>query len=130
MKRKPDKGEMISALVAGALIAVAVFALGMSRENGVLRSVCDGFFVSGGLLLGVGALKWVRNRGAFDTVSYSVSSTFRTHLPGAAGKERETIYDYRERKEKARKPSLPVIIAGAVYMLLSVIALAVYHIAE
>ena len=102
----------------------------MSRANGVLRSVCDGFFVAGGLLLGVGALKWVRNRGAFDTVSYSVSSTFRTHLPGAAGRERETIYDYRERKEKSRRPSLPVLLAGAVYMLLSIIALAVFHIAE
>ncbi len=130
MKRKPDKGETISAFIAGALIAVAVFALGMSRANGVLRSVCDGFFVAGGLLLGVGALKWVRNRGAFDTVSYSVSSTFRTHLPGAAGRERETIYDYRERKEKSRRPSLPVLLAGAVYMLLSIIALAVFHIAE
>ncbi len=128
---KPDKGELVSSLVAGALIAVAVFALGMSREDGIFRAICDGLFVAGALLLGVGALKWVRNRGAFDTVGYSLSSTFKIHLPGSYDlKERESIYDYRERKEKSRRPASPMLIAAAVYLFLSVIALIVYHIVE
>lgn len=126
---KLNKKDLIPYIIAGAAISVAVFALGMARENGIMRSVCDGFTVAGVLLLGVGVLRWVRNRGAFDAVGYGLSSTFRIHFPAARDlRDREDFGEYRARKEKSRRPALPLLIAAGIYLAVSVISLVLYYV--
>ena len=115
-------------LLVGFVIAAAVFALNMSREYGAARSVCDGFFVAAVLLLGIGGIRGVRNRGAFDVTGYGVKTALETALPILRhdGKK-ETMDEYRQRKAEERKSSRGLLLAGAVYFLLSLVAFLVYR---
>lgn len=114
-------------LVLGAVIAGLVFALNMSREYGVLRCVCDGFFVAAVLLLGMGGIRAVTNRGAFDVAGYGLKSAVGMVLPMFRPDEKETVQQYRERKAKERKSAFGLLTAGGVYLILSVAALIVYE---
>ena len=126
---KQHKKSILLCLAAGAVIAAAVIALGISRENGIVRCVSDGFFVAAVMLFGVGVIMWVRNKGTFDAIGFGLSSVFRLHVPAAYDiQKREEFSEYRKRKEKARRPGAPLIIAGAIYLAASVAALIVYYI--
>ena len=114
-------------LVFGAVIAGLVFALNMSREYGVLRCVCDGFFVAAVLLLGLGGIRAITNRGAFDVAGYGLKSAVGMVLPMFRPDEKETVQQYRERKAKERKSAFGLLTAGGVYLILSVAALIVYE---
>lgn len=121
------KRDFLLYLLIGAVIAAAVFALNLSRGYEVTRCVCDGFFVAAVMLLGIGGIRGVRNRGAFDVAGYGVKTALETALPVLRhGNERETMDDYRQRKAAERKGSRGILLAGAVYFVLSLAALAVY----
>lgn len=125
---KLNKKDLIPYIFVGSAIAVAVFALGMSRSNGVMRSVCDGLFVAGAALVGVGGIKWVVNRGVFDTVGYGLKSTFHIHFPASRDlRDREDFSEYRERKEKSRRPAKPMLIVAFAFLAASLIALLIYY---
>lgn len=115
-------------LLTGFVIAAAVFALNMSREYGAARSVCDGFFVAAVLLLGIGGIRGVRNKGAFDVTGYGIKTALETALPILRhdGKK-ETMDEYRQRKASERKGARSLLLAGAVYFVLSLIAYLVYR---
>ena len=115
-------------LVLGAIVAVAVLALDLSREHGVVQGLCDGCFVAAVLLLGIGGIGYVRNRGFFDLMGYGVKSVFRIHLPGGGNNnEKETFQEYRERKQAQRKSVSDMLMAGLVYLIASFILLALYY---
>ncbi len=123
------KKDLLANLLFGAVIAAAVFALNMSRDYEVTRCVCDGLFVAAVMLLGIGGIRAVRNKGAFDVMGYGVKNALETAIPLLRhGNEKETIDDYRERKTEARKGSRGILLAGAVYFVLSLAALALYYI--
>ena len=121
--------EFLILLAVGAAIAAAVFALNLSREYGALRSLCDGLFVAAVLLLGVGGIKAVRNKGTFDVAGFGLRHVIDISIPALRREEKEDLMQYRERKALERKSSVGLLLAGGVYLVMAVIALAVYELA-
>ncbi len=91
-----------------------------------MRSLCDAFFISAVALLGASGIMLARNAGTFDTMGYSIKFTFLNHFPGAKYKD-EDIMDYVTRKEKTRKSSLNVFLAGVIYLAASIVSLVFYY---
>lgn len=120
------KKGLLTSLAVGAVIAAAVCALNVSRDYGWSRSMCDGLFVAAVMLLGLGTIRAVCNRGAFDVAGYGLRTAVELAIPALRREEKEDIRQYRERKEAERKPSTELLLAGAVYFILSLAALAVY----
>lgn len=121
------KRGLLTCLAVGAVIAVAVCALNVSRDFGWSRSICDGLFVAAVFLLGVGVIKAVSNQGTFDVAGYGLRMAVELALPALRREEKEDLYQYRKRKEAERKSSARLLLAGAVYFILSLVALAVYE---
>ena len=121
--------EFLINLAVGAVITGAVFALNLSREYGVLRCICDGFFVAAVLLLGIGGIKAARNKGSFDVAGFGLRHVVDMTIPALRRGEKEDMQQYRERKALERKSSVGLLLAGGVYLVLSVIALIVYELA-
>ena len=115
-------------MIFGAVIAALVFALDYSRSYVILRCICDGLFVASVMLLGIGGLKAVRNKGAFDIMGYSMKSTVELFIPMLRRGEKEDIFAYRERKEESRKPADALLLSGVTYLALSGVALILYTI--
>lgn len=129
------KKELLLFLAVGAVIGAAVVALRWSMDVSIFHKLCDGLFVPGILLLGLGGLKYFRNQGAFDMMSYSVSYVFYVAFPAAkmkrpAEQQNEAFYEYKQRKQKERKSADGMVIAGAIFLALSVLMLIIYTIAE
>lgn len=121
------KKNLLPCLGVGAVIAAAVCALNVSRDYGWSRSVCDGLFVAAVMLLGVGVIRAVSNRGAFDVAGYGLRMAVELAIPALRKEEKEDIHQYRERKEARRKSPAGLLLAGAAYFILSLAALAVYE---
>ena len=121
--------EFLINLAVGAVITGAVFALNLSREYGVLRSLCDGFFVAAVLLLGTGGIKAARNKGIFDVSGFGLRHVVDMTIPALRREEKEDLHQYRERKALERKSSVGLLLAGGVYLALSVIVLIIYELA-
>lgn len=126
-------------IIAGAAIAVAVCALNVGRGYGWIRSVCDGLFVASVMLLGMGGIRAVGNRGAFDVAGYGLHMVLEVAMPflrrtedrdheeeGHSG-EQEDIHQYRARREAQRRSPAGLLLAGGVYFILSLAALAIYE---
>ena len=114
-------------LAVGVPVVLLVYRLDAGRGYPFLHCLCDGFFVAAALLLGVGGLRAVRNRGAFDVVSFGISSVAKTTFPFLKGDKEEDIHGYRERKAEQRKGAGGLLAAGAVYLALSVLVLCLYY---
>lgn len=139
------KKGFLSALAAGAAIGAAVCALNVSRGYGWSRSVCDGLFVASVMLLGTGTIRAVSNRGAFDVAAYGLHTVLEMTLPflrrtdgGCSMEEghsmgerysgkKEDIHQYRTRREAQRRSPVGLLLAGGVYFILSLAALAIYE---
>ena len=113
-------------LGAGALIAALVFWMDATREYGVLRCLCDAFFVAAVMLLGVGGIRAVSNQGVFDVMGFGLKYTVELVLPFLRSDEKEDIHQYRERKAGGRKSAREILLAGTVYLVLSVVVLVFY----
>ena len=118
----------------GAVIAAAVGLLGWTRGHSLLRLLCDGCFVSAVLLLGSGGLKFARNQGTFDMMTYSLKAVFHLHYPfskmNSPLEEREEDFvEYKERKQEKRKSYAELLWAGLVYLIASVVFFVIYLLA-
>lgn len=125
-----QKGILVH-VCAGAVIATAVAILGWTRGHGWLRMLCDGCFVAAVLLLGSGGLKFARNQGTFDMMSYSLKSVFHLHYPFAKmnsplEEKEEDFMDYKERKRAQRKPAGELLWSGLIYLIASAVFLVIY----
>ena len=128
-----QKGILIH-IGAGAVIAVAVAVLGWYRGHSVLRMFCDGCFVAAVVLLGSGGLKFARNQGTFDMMTYSMKAVFHLHYPfskmNSPLEEREEDFiDYKQRKQAKRKSSAELLWAGLGYLAAAVVFLVIYLLA-
>lgn len=125
-----EKGkDLLIYLATGAVIAVAVFAMNMSRGYGILRCLCDGPFVACVFLLGTGGIKAARNQGTFDIAGFGLRSALDVAIPALRRDEKETLEQYRTRKAQERKSAKEMLLAGLVYLALALAALAVYELA-
>ena len=118
------------ALGVGAAIAIAVALLNRGGDALPLRLACDGCFVAGILVGGVGCLMLAGNEGVFDIFGFGISLVLNLHWSGifhmSEERRKESYADYKERKRS--NPSAPggVLLAGGVYLLLAGILLIIY----
>lgn len=120
-------------LILGLFTTAGVVALNWYQEYTWPHMLCDGFFSTAVLMLGMGGLKYVRNQGVFDMMSYSISNVFQIHYPfskmdSPLNARQEEFVDYKERKKAKRKSAADLLWAGLVYVVLSGIMLVVYFI--
>lgn len=115
--------------VFGLILAAGVVALEWESEYPLVHKLCDGFFVSAVLLLGCGGLKWARNAGTFDVMSYGIKAVVNVALPFLTANSEhkdEDLAAYKERKQEERKPATDLLISGGVLMAIALMLLAVY----
>lgn len=97
----------------------------------VVRVLCDAFFVSAVVFLGISGLVWAADKGAFDGLGYSVSTMINTHLPTSKSlnwKKKETYEEYVARKhapEKKKKLKASFIM-GAIMMVVAIVFFVIY----
>ena len=127
--KKYRKSFLIS-LAVGALVSAVLYLAGGSSGTGVVHRLCDAFFVAGVLIAGSGGLLFVRNQGLFDIMSYGIKTVFNIHWPWIAPRSKEegkeAFHEYRLRKREIRKSPAGILLAGAVYLALALVMLAVY----
>lgn len=121
--------NLLKAMAIGAGIAVVIFAWRMFFGAELLMALCDGCFVTAVLLAGFGGLVFTRNQGTFDALSYGVKSVVKLHFPRKDTELEPTLYDYQEKKKKERKGANHFLWAGLIYLLLSLLLLAVFGLA-
>ena len=127
--------ERTKSILKSGIFAIAVGALvfftNPQGSGDLVRRICDAFFTPGALLLGSAGLTWCRNRGAFDLLTYGITSVFHTHVPGAsighARDEKEDFITYRDRKAASRKPPYGTLWVGLVLTALSVVLVVIYE---
>ena len=133
MKQEKKKwiGAAVTLAVALAIaLAVSVWR-GFAWENALAlncRYLSDGFFVSGMLLAGLGALIWISTTGFFDMLSYGVHSLTVLFSTLKKPKDHETFYDYKTaRAAKRGRPRMGILFAGIGCILISLLFLALYY---
>ena len=124
------------------------FAVGLLMAWGVLRAedyalfkeagetaqqymiLCDACFVPGIFLALAGVLTWLSAKGAFDTISYIVSSGLHLIFPRKLGKM-QSLYDYcADKEEKRGGVRLFLLWIGAVFLAAAVVFLLLFTKAE
>ena len=125
--------EFAVAVVLGLLIAGFVFFGTADRGHSVIHRACDGCFAAGMLLGGMGVILYCANQGAFNIFGFGARYGLNLILPifgknpWAANGERETYYDYCEKKrEQEPKPVSHLLITGAAFLLIAAVLLVVY----
>ena len=116
--------SILADLTVGMMIAFAVYLLNQSRESGLMHKLCDCFFVAAVALLGSGGIRFCTSRGALDMLGYGFKTVgeFFTKAGRLDGPD-EDYFTYCQRKAEERKPFGHFLIAGALYLVLSVIFL-------
>lgn len=116
----------------GAGFAALAISLNLEQDFGLWRRICDGLFVGATVLLGTGGLRFCGNHGAFNSIGYGIKHLANTVLPWAFSKDsnfgkKETYLEYKERKEQNQKSPKELLLAGLVYLVLSLIAMAIHY---
>lgn len=87
----------------------------------IYQILTDSFFVVGVLMVCAGLFVFACcNEGAFDGLTYAVSSFFSMFKKDHARKY-DTYYDYRQRRQGKKLPFLFLILCGAIFLIASVI---------
>lgn len=68
-----------------------------------LQAVSDGFFVTGMLFTGFGALMWISTTGVLDIITYGFKSLLYLFTPYQKSKDEGGFYEYKLEKREKRK---------------------------
>ena len=78
----------------GAVLAFIVLlikdAFHLSQTVDVMKALCDGFFVSGVVLVCVGGLVFVSNGGVFDMLAYGIRTFFEAFTKNVTDRKYRT----------------------------------------
>lgn len=136
-----EKKSAVRLYIFTVVISVAVILL-VCGLNGLLteektdketiKILCDAFFVTGVLVMGMGALSWASTKGAFDGLGYSISSLINVHRPSKkrmTWSKAETYEEYVERKHEkdGKKRYMHLLFVGLAMIIVAVIFLIVYY---
>ena len=106
-------------LVVGCLFLYKIHVATNAAE--VLTSICNSFFVVGGIFLCLGLLLWCSNHGAFIGLMYGFKQIFERRKFEKAFQERQSYGEYRESKLAKQKAFLHFILIGVIFLLISII---------
>ena len=122
--------SFIKNMIGGAMITAAVCWLSISRGRDVLFALCDGFFVSGLLLLCFAGLVFSSHQGTFDIFSYGISHLFNVRWPGfstmSEEHQKEKFADYRMRVSAKRKYPFGLLLSAIFFSVIAVILILIY----
>ena len=119
-----SRKSILADLTVGMMIAFAVYLLNQDRGYGLMHTLCDCFFVAAVVLLGSGGIRFCTSRGALDMLGYGFKTVGEMFTKaGRLDGPDEDYYEYCQRKAAERKPFAHFLIAGAIYLGLSVIFL-------
>ena len=130
---KPERKKLLTvALIGFAIALVVVFTQGILHVSGAadrLRIACDGCFVAGALLLGVGGLVWGHAGGVTDGLGFSVKTLLSLKW-SAFGDYKEGFAEYRKRREAKNGDPKPYLLVGGAYFAVSLLLLLAYGAAK
>lgn len=92
----------------------------------LLKALCDCFTVPAMVYLLLGLLLWCGKGGAFDMLGYGTKMFFSVFSREKRG-EKESFYEYRQRKQKSPRPIRPFLIAGAAFLIVAVALLIAFY---
>jgi hypothetical protein len=112
------------------LSAIAIL-VNLNRDFTLIHRLSDGFFIGGSLLLCVGGLKFARNAGTFDMMTFGLKSALHMTLPWIRSnspleRKNEDFVAYKARKKEARKPARNTVLTGLAFTALAAILFAIY----
>ena len=120
-----NRKSFLADLILGALIFLGVFMLNREQGFSLTRQLCDGAFVAAVILLGSGGIRFCSARGGLDMVSYGFKSLVELFTKaGRLDGPEEDYFDYVQRKSEERKPFGHYLMAGAIFLALSLVFLA------
>ena len=125
--------KQFSGFLSGTIAALLIMAARgiFTAENSVQRllCVCDGFSISGILLLCTAAVMWISDQGSFDILGYAVRKGLHHILPGRFGEDIGSYYDYKTAmKEKDHSKSIKLLlIPGAVFLAAGVVMTVIWE---
>ncbi|MDD7121699.1 MAG: DUF3899 domain-containing protein [Clostridiales bacterium] len=133
-KKAPEQKKSLRRYListACALLLAALFAQirGFSFSQPLaanLAALCDGFFVSGMLVVGLGAMIWVSTTGFFDILSYGFKN-LSVLVPFHHRRKYKHFYEYKaEQAAKRSKPQFFLLVIGLIMVLIAAIFLYFY----
>lgn len=131
MQNNKHRAMIISAglgLCMAALISVAKGAFTAETAADRILAFCDGFSVSGVLLLCFGLMIWISNEGVFDILSYAVQKGLHHLIPGRASEDLGSFYDYKTSKATGKRlGSAFLIVPGIVILTIGMILMGIWY---
>ncbi len=131
------KKRIVVNLITGLIVCAALFAYETASEDlsyTIIHRLCDASFVAAVLLMGVGGLKFCRNGGTFDIMSFGIKSVVDVTYPWLFHHPRENhgekFVDYKERKRGERRGASDLLISGAVFLAAAIIFLIIWMATE
>lgn len=120
---------LISALCAALFVTlfsqIRGFAFGKALKDN-LSALCDGFFVTGVLMGGIGAMVWVSTTGFFDILAYGFKN-LAVLVPFRHNRKYKHFYEYKaEQSAKRSKPQFFLLVIGLILIAIAGILLNVY----
>lgn len=108
-----------ASVLAAFLLIVWRFGLfSVSGGREALRILSDGFFISGALAAGVGAVSWASGKGTFDMLGYGMRAFFSLFTRDGIKKLPKSYYDYKEEKSAQSRTWLwETLVVGMVFVL-------------
>lgn len=134
MKKKIIKLIIMLVIEAGLILTVCGVNGVLTEPNMdpqmVVRYVCDGFCVAGGVYLCLAGLFWATNEGVFDGFGYHASMWFNSKAKNKRDwRKKEEFSEYKERQIEKRKgrSNIEFVIVGGAAMVVSLVLLIVYY---
>ena len=131
-KKEIDKTKylitVIVFLVTGLMFMWNDGILEKESAKEVMGSISNGFFVTGGLFAGIGALSYIGSKGTYDILSYGFTKIgIHQLIPGLPKDVPESFYDYKiAKEEKGRTWFSNLLWVGLSGILVSVVFVIIY----
>jgi len=124
-------GIQLAVAVVIAVMVAVLEGLTLQQEGYLIfHHLCDGFFISSVIFVGIGGLLWISATGFFDIFGYAFKSIVHLLTPSNYDAEFPRYYDYKcEQNDKREGKPLThtVIVVGLIVLALSFLCLALYN---
>ena len=111
-----------------------VMCLGILSVNGcfiyenaleTIKDLCDGFTISGFLLIAFGLMVWIGNEGTFSILSYGVKKLFSLFKRDMGV---ESYYDFKKKRVDNKAPFTHLLFSGLILFVIGIIFLVIFYI--
>ena len=117
---------MVCGLGLAAWVAFNQNILEKTTLQDIFHVLTDAFFIPGILIMGMGALIFVTNEGAFDAITFGLKS-FWSMFSKKLKRNRETYYDYRSARSEKKLPFGFLLICGFLFFAVSMVMYVLYN---